>query len=100
VRQINKEHDSIRREFMMLLVHARSICERLEIQRCIHQHEQARRDKMTEAHRITWSGIGESAANWDKIAFKRNFYLLNYFRCYGAHKLGRSNDWYTDIVDY
>jgi hypothetical protein len=58
--QINKEHESIRGEFLSLLGGARSTKERLEIQRCIHQNEQARRDKIAEVQKMSWSG----AVDW------------------------------------
>jgi hypothetical protein len=55
--QINKEHEFIRREFLSLLGGARSTKERLEIQRCIHQNEQARRAKVFEVQKMSWSGV-------------------------------------------
>jgi hypothetical protein len=54
---INNEHASIRSEFLALLKGAQTTKEMLEIQRCIHQNEQARRAKVAEVGKISWSGI-------------------------------------------
>jgi hypothetical protein len=57
VTMINNEHASIRSEFLALLKGAQTTKDMLEIQRCIHQNEQARRAKVAEVGKISWSGI-------------------------------------------